>query len=180
MIDLFWLCPLGLFMNWFVRGGGWKSAIYNNQPPFYIPGDFVNAVVFGLTVWLMTNSIAFCFVAAAGMLIGSAPKLGAYVMAMKGDHPARCKAWGLCMMTLRGLVWGLCLSGITLSPSGWSSDTQKVYYASATILTGMTQGIIYLLFIIAFEKKNPTNIINHWTCSEMLHGALLWSCLALL
>ena len=176
MIHLLWLFPLGALMNWLIRGGGYKSAFFNNKPPFSLPGDVINAIVYGGVTWCLSGSMGGAVFASIAMYAGSAPGLGAYVSAMRSENPDKDWFWGVEMMTLRGGFWGLCLA--LPSVYFWISGVPGVIvFALAVIAAGVWQGFIYFGFIKLFEKRPYNLTINHWTCSEMLHGGLIWACL---
>lgn len=167
---------LGAFVNWFIRGAGWKTAIYKGaKPPFDLPADVINALIYGVVIWYQFGSLAVAVSASIAMYAGSAPGLGEYVLAMKGAHPTKSRAWGFKKMTIRGLFLGLCLAYGTLLPALWVIGiAHPIQHASLVILAGMMQGVIYFGFIKLFERRPFNFIFNHWTCSEQLHGGLIW------
>lgn len=175
ILKLMLLAPLGAFMNWFVRGGGWKSALYNNAPPFDIPGKFINAFVYGVAVWCLCGSAVFAVIASVAMYAGSVSRLGIYVSAMKGEQAGYDVNDGIDGLTMRGAIWGLALAMQWL----FTGNDGHILAATLFVIAGAAQGMIYYEWIEYFKTRKNNNVLNHWTVSEMVHGALLWLPLAL-
>lgn len=193
------VAAIAIFMNWQIRGGGWKStvpAIKDNFPKIYrflhlaaIDGkdlrgdDWINGAVYG---------VVFAHIAAPGhpiyvaggvglwaglcMVAGATPGWGRYIEAMRGQHPTRSRAWGLWRMTLRGGFWGLCLSLAGVLPFFWIHTPNFAPYALACILGGLAQGPIYYGAIRFFERwpALANRVVNAWTSGEILHAPCLW------
>lgn len=170
------LALLGAFMNWFIRGGGWKSALYDNKPPFDIPGKFINAFVFGVSAWCLSGSAVAAAILSVGMYAGSVSKLGIYVSAMKGEIQGVTEQWGVDGLTIRGAIWGLALAAYPLM---LMPDIRSIAGAFF-IIAGAAQGIIYDEMIRFYKNRTSDNWFNHWTVAEMIHGALIWLPLAMI
>lgn len=194
---------IGGFVNWFLRGGGWKSAFFNNSPPFDIPGEdwwagaiyaalFVHAIpaehfalivatdghltLLGTSGWSWWAIRAACGLWAGLLMVaGATPKWGEYIGAMVGNHPDRSRAWGVGMMTLRGGWWGLCLALAAFVPSLWLTLPGATLSAALCLAAGLSMGVIYFAAILIFDRIRHNRVFNHWTTSEMSHGFLLWA-----
>lgn len=160
------LVILGIVMNWFIRGGGWRSAVYNNNPPFNIPGeDWINGAVYG-AVFVVFSGMGWPFTILAGLCM------------VAGATPGISPEYTIGQMTLRGLWWGVCLA--VPDAAAWMIGCGgSLAHAAAIVTAGSLMGCIYFGARWLFTKIPSNRVFNGWTVSEMTFGILLWICLIL-
>lgn len=152
---------LGALMNR-IRGG-WLLSEYNRT---------VNALVFGVAVGLLTLNPLTGFLASLAMFTGQSLGWGRYIGAV-GDWESRelkevafidffitpfkdnRVLWGFLGLTLRGLVWGIC---IALPVFSW-----------APVIAGLAMGVVYFITTRVSEYG--------WELGEIIFGGILWGSL---
>lgn len=174
--------------NWLLAGGGWKSALYNNKPPFDIPAeDWFAGAVFALIAagfsglwWPVCIFLGVC--CAAGRLAG----LGRFMAALLGK--IETVEWGIQELTKRGAQWGglfalgvlipyaigqiLTACGI-VTPLSHMTGRQCAFFALGAILAGFMQGIIAYASFSLFNRIKPNRVFNGWTVYEIVTMAIM-------
>lgn len=170
---------IGAFSNAF-RGGQFKTK---TSP------DIVNAIIFGLCS-VAASFQPFFFLQSTLMFLGSSWGWGAYITAIgKGltalnqmiEQPFidrfitrwctldKQQTWGFWGLTIRGLIWGICLAIMPAILQYW-------YSAAAFILAGLSMGLVYKATINwGLKRDAPIILGNGWACSEWAFGAVLFT-----
>lgn len=163
---------LGAFFNR-IRGGLWEKYVKY--------GKIINVLAFGAFIFFFTTSYSQVAVLYAFLMMYAGQSLGwgDYIGALGGwrtqnlsevdiidehleNYLDRPKLWGFLGLTVRGLLWGLCL-GLALS-SFWP------------VVAGLLMGAIYYLAIeverVLGKSKAPD---DGWELGEYLFGGVLWA-----
>lgn len=176
---------LGAFINAY-RGGQFGKN-----------GKFINASTFGFCSALASGFQPAFAAQALMMRVGSSWGWGAYISAIAGRHTdlgklteqafidrmirkyhslEKQRKWGFYGLTIRGLVWGICLA-IVPAVLG--------YYATAVsqVVAGASMGYIYRAVIAWGDRPhNDEGLVldRTWALSEWAYGAVLWVSLDIL
>lgn len=172
-----------------IRGGQWR--IWLNIPDEkykWLKSDYINAVIYSLTVFALFGSPLLALAAIPAMMLGATPGWGDYIGALLGGRLTNLKenkfidplikwvvkyptVWGALGLTIRGFWWGLCLA----TPFYFLGHEQVAYNF---LNTGPLMGLIYLLAGRWIDNRLKTHsVANGWGLGEVLYGVILWSAL---
>ncbi|CAB5212896.1 hypothetical protein UFOVP191_58 [uncultured Caudovirales phage] len=170
-----------------IRGGQWKAFVPEKY--HWINSDAINATIYMATVYYLTGSAYLSLASFAAMWLGAMAGWNKYIGFLGGWEQGELsklayidffisplkkwpRLWGFFGLSLRGLMWGICLS-IPFFIFGYHAVAIKFIYLSATM------GICYLLSIEYMLSRIPTGNWQGagWGISELVYGGVLWHAL---
>jgi hypothetical protein len=169
-----------------IRGGQWREWFGIDESRLrWVNSDALNALIFGITVYLSSGHAYLALAAAPMMWLGAAPGWGDYIGALGGwrktdleEHkiidwiirklPGKPNRWGQAGLAVRGMFWGACIS----LPFFFFNH----HAALGFILAGASMPVCYWLAIKWSKHRAPGSWQScGWGLGEIFFGAALWS-----
>lgn len=144
---------IGVISNSFIRGGTIESFINKNISWL----RYLNAVLFGLTAYLVSFNVEFSVSMALGMCLGQSFGIP-HNQTIRGNWTP---------MFFRGWVWAFILA----IPMAYFCTWQALLYIPAAL----TMYFVYHGFDHFYIGKKQTRLFNQVTSAEMIYGLFLWS-----
>lgn len=168
-----------------IRGAQWRTWLRLDDDQYaYISSDFLNALIFALTVWWHTEFV-LALLSFGAMLLGAKPGWGSYISATLGSNKIdpenkyidkliarmshRPVLWGMAGLGFRGLFWGACLA-VPFLMFGYYSNGWLF------VIAGACMPLAYWLAGKWIETRQGARSTNMaWGLGEIFFGAILWS-----
>lgn len=192
----------GIIFNWFFRGGGceaafltprkntkfvqtlirWGVCTTDGKTVGLRGGRYINSVAYAIAAFLCSHSAIIAGCALIGMTFGQLWGWGDYLDAMYGQSPKHGKVWGVAMMSVRGLIWGVSLTLPQALASHWVVMPHIGDFMALSMIVGVLMGLVYWTPIWVGQSKwwHQNTWFNQWTAAEMTYGAMMWSLLRFL